>query len=410
MLPLLLGAGTLTYRREWISVVSSGGVVETNTASTTSAREPGTGVPIQQSLRNLDELRRTLASWIARSDVLGNGAEITDLRLPKGSGVANETLLLDARWIEGGRTHDGGFVLRINTPEPLFPGSSARLQSRVGQALADIPGVRVPRVRAYEGDSSLLGQPFFLMDRIEGRVPPDEPIYHHSGWVTEVNAAQRRLMWEDAVLVFATLSNVDAKRFPFLHNSGVSDGLRANLDYYIREFDSTPGDRHTVIDSARVWLLKHYPGPGTLEFSWGDARVGNMIFSAGKVVAVLDWDMVSLAGSEADMAWWILMESAYTKSAGIQRLSGIGSPRELMSLWEQHTGRKLRNMDWHFVFASYRSAVIVRRLARMLRASGRLPPTSEFLENNNLGVQYLTTLLKLPGWENVAAPWPGLDI
>jgi aminoglycoside phosphotransferase (APT) family kinase protein len=368
-----------------------------------------TGVPIKQSLRDLDQLRVVLTDWISRPEVLGSGAEVTEARLPRGSGVANETVLLDARYVAEGRTQVGGFVLRVNAPDPLFPGAGAQLQSQLYEALAGVPGIPVPRVRAYEDDPSLLGQPFFLMDRIEGRVPPDEPIYHHSGWVTQLSEAERRSMWRDAVRVMARLSNVEVERFPFLHTPGVSDGLRANFDYYIREFDSVPGDRHPVIDAAREWLLKRYPGPGGLQFSWGDARVGNMIFRGGRVVAVLDWDMVSLAGPEADISWWILLELAFTRTARVPPLAGIGSPRELIALWEEHAGRPLHNMDWHFVFAAYRSAVIMRRLARMLRAAGRLPPASDFLESNNIGVQYLTTQLQLPGWQGVATPWPGID-
>ena len=170
------------------------------------------------------------------------------------------------------------------------------------------------------------------------------------------------------------------------------------------------GEPHGVIDTARTWLLDHFPADVPPGVSWGDARVGNMIFRNASCVAVLDWDMVSLAGAEADLAWWCAYDLGYTVSKGISRLPGFGAPRETIALWEELAGRRAENMEWHFVFASYRIAVIVRRLARMLKAAGRLPPQSAVLERNNRGVQYLTTLLGLAATEGpVTMPWPGLD-
>ncbi|MET0379082.1 MAG: phosphotransferase, partial [Spongiibacteraceae bacterium] len=165
-----------------------------------------------------------------------------------------------------------------------------------------------------------------------------------------------------------------------------------------------------IVDSARQWLLDNFPTDHLLGLSWGDARVGNMIFHQGLVAAVLDWDMVALAGAETDLAWWCMFDQTNTTSIGVERLSGFGTPRDMLNLWAECVGRKVRNFDWHLVFACYQSAVIVRRLAKMLKKSGMLPPVSAFMEHNNVGMQYLTTMLKLTPIAPVDTPWPGLDI
>jgi len=372
--------------------------------------EKSLGLPTKQQKRSLDEMRTALQLWLRERMPDREALQVVDIELPKGSGLANETVLLTAQWQSAGQCGQESYVARIETPDPLFPGTTAEKQYRMYAALADEPEIPVPPVLGFEADTRWLGAPFFLMKKIEGRVPADDPPFHHSGWVVDLPEAERASMWRDAVRVMANLHKVDAGKLQFLNPLGVKDGLRATLDYYITAFDEPVNESHAIIDYARAWLLKNYPGNYGLALAWGDARVGNMIFRDGRCQAVLDWDMVSLAGAETDLAWWSMFEQSNTTSMGIQRLPGFGTPRAMLNLWEQHAGRNVRDFDWHLVHACYQVAVIVRRLAKMLKKAGLLPPASAFMEHNNTGVQYLTTLLRRDPIAELTTPWPGLDV
>jgi aminoglycoside phosphotransferase (APT) family kinase protein len=133
------------------------------------------------------------------------------------------------------------------------------------------------------------------------------------------------------------------------------------------------------------------------------------MFREERVVALFDWDMASLGGPETDLAWWTIMDLSMTHSRGIPRLPGWGSPAETMALWEELSGRKLRDMVYHFKFAAFRSAIIVRRLARMLDAKGHLPEQSASWIDNNIGTQYLASMLNLPPRSTDSHAWPGID-
>lgn len=78
---------------------------------------------------------------------------------------------------------------------------------RILREKTDIP---VPPIRWYEADSSLLGAPFFVMDRIAGQVPTDMPPYHTGGWVTEIEPAEREAIWWNALEIVARLHRLDA--------------------------------------------------------------------------------------------------------------------------------------------------------------------------------------------------------
>ena len=337
---------------------------------------------------------------------------VSHVDVPSGAGVNNETLLLDLAWREGRRRMIGGAVLRIDTPNNLFFAPSFAHHYRLYEVMADQPGVPVPQVYGFETDTEAIGRPFFFMERIEGRVPSDQPPFHSAGWMAEASPAARKRMWQDAVKVLAQIHATDIGRVGFLDRpelarSGLEQEFVHALDYCE---DALGGDRHPVVEAGRDWLRRHFPGnPGTA-FAWGDARPQNLMFRDDRVVALFDWDMASLAGPEADLAWWSLMDLSNTVARGLPRLDGWGSPAETIALWKRLTGKSLRDMDWHFAFAAFRGAVIVMRLAKMLERKGQLPPGSADWKDNSIGVQYLASMLGLVPMGKDNAGWPGVAV
>lgn len=85
--------------------------------------------------------------------------------------------------------------------------------------LSDVP---VPAVRWIESDGELLGSPFFLMDLVEGIVPPDVMPYTFGGnWFADAPAGDQRALQEATIAVLADLHEIPdaATTFGFLTES-----------------------------------------------------------------------------------------------------------------------------------------------------------------------------------------------
>jgi aminoglycoside phosphotransferase (APT) family kinase protein len=362
--------------------------------------------PVQQARRDLAEAGQSLREWlVSRLDV--EDLAITDVRTPAGTGVANETLLLDAEWTAEGQRRAGGFVARIAVDDPLYLDADISVHYRMYDVLADVPGVPVPPVHGYEADTSVLGAPFFVMTRVDGEVPSDNPYYTESGFVVDAGVEQRRALWEDAVAVMARFHQVDPARLDFLHRpergpSGLEQDLRYWLSYH--EW-AAAGRPHPTLDAAATWLVDNLPAdPPTLP-AWGDSRVCNMIFRDLRCVAMLDWDSVSLAGPETDLAWWIVMEH---NGGRREPLPGLGTFDELVDDWEQLTGWRADNMRYHLAYACFRLGAIVRKLNDQMLASGWLPPGTDISTNSDV-IQMLSLLADLPPAGDVTATAPELS-
>ena len=91
-------------------------------------------------------------------------------------GQSNDTLLFDASWSENGRGRTAALVLRRQPSEhPIFHDPDVVREFRVLEALRAASRVPVPEVYWSEPDASVLGAPFFVMERVSGRVPAGWP-------------------------------------------------------------------------------------------------------------------------------------------------------------------------------------------------------------------------------------------
>jgi aminoglycoside phosphotransferase (APT) family kinase protein len=326
-------------------------------------------IPLKGARHDPERMRRALGRWLAPHVGARGDLRVSSLTTPGGTGVANETLLFEAAWTEGGRDRTEGFAARVASERPLYIGADIELHAKVYEALADVADVPVPRVYGYEADPEILGAPFFVMERIDGQVPGDSPHWRQSGFVRDATPQRRRAMWEDAVRVLGALHQVDTSRFRFLSPTARTSGLADNLAYWRRSLDhGSDGTPHDILERGYEWLVAHLPEPAPTAFSWGDSRFANIMFRHDRVVAIFDWDTASLAGPEADLAWWRYMDGPAVE------LDGIGDPDLLVVRWQEHTGRKVEHLEWYDAFTMFRLGVIMLNLFRNMAADGQLSP------------------------------------
>jgi len=290
-------------------------------------------------------------------------------------------------------------VLRIQPSEnQIFPDYDLGKQIRT-MRLLEKTRVPVPRVLWHEPDAAVLGAPFYVMARIEGRIPTDNPPYHVGGWLPEVPEAERTALWWSAVEALAAIHRLDWRTvgFGFLEDS--ADGRRplaVQLDQYRRYFEwAARGRPHPTCEAALGWLERNAPMGEPTVLQWGDARIGNMIFREGRCVAVLDWEMVTIGSPEADLAWFVFLDDHHSRGVGAPRLPGFPSREETLARYAELTGHTPKHLPYYEVFAAFRFSVIMMRLAQQFVALGLLPEESDF-ETNNIPSRMLAEMLGLP--------------
>lgn len=326
-----------------------------------------TQAPIFSKGRDPDAAVAALRPWLA-ARLEAADVDVEPPEYPRGAGFSNETMLVRANTDAG--LHE--FAVRVEpAPEnqvhfdPKF-----HLQHDIIRALEQHSTVRVPQALWYESDPGVLGRPFYVMRRMHGRVPVSMPGYNSTGWLADATMDQRRTAWESAITQLAAIHRVPAEDVSFVSRpEHGAPGDEQQLGYWRAHMHWALG--HDIPDAVLAlldWLEEHRPQTSRPGLSWGDARIGNIMFGNDfRVVGVMDWEQVSLAGPVADLAWWLLFDEALSTGQGVPRLPGLGSRDETIALWQELTGRTSDDLVWHEVFARFKAGLLSLRSRRAIR-------------------------------------------
>jgi len=357
------------------------------------------------ALKNLidpDTARAKLERWYAERHPGASEIHIRDIHVPSASGMSSETVLFDMTWTQEGQTHDQGFVARVTPPiGGLFPSYDLAQEQRVIDAVAASTDVPVPATFGVEQDASVLGAPFLVMERLSGRVPADDPPFTAQGWVTELSAGEQATMYDNALAAMAAIHGTDISALgpaTLGHPDRPGTPLQQMVAHYEELYAWAAGDRaHPVLDAALHWVHANLPSTASpAGLSWGDARVGNMMFGERlEVTGVLDWEMAAIGEAELDLAWFLFLNRNHTEGMGLAAPTGFPSREQTIARYEQLLGRPLVNLEFHEVFAAVRATILMLRIGMMMIEAGLLPEDAA-MPIANPASHLLARMLDLP--------------
>jgi aminoglycoside phosphotransferase (APT) family kinase protein len=305
--------------------------------------------------------------------------EVSELSGPEATGLSSETLLFDVAWTEGGERRQASWVARV-APDladvPVFPSYAMDHQFWLIQEVESRTSVPVPHPRWFEPDAQHLGAPFFVMDRVEGRVPPDlMPYTFGDNWLYDASADEQRRLQDTATQTLAELHSFDAVgAAPFLVEASAAHPGETPLRRHVAsqqayyEWVVAGHERSPLIERGFRWLDEHWPADeGPTVLSWGDSRIGNMMFRDFRPVAVLDFEMASVGPAEIDLGWFIYLNRFFqdlTEQAGLPGMPGFMRRDDVAATYEKHRGREPRDLEFFMFYAALRHAIVMTRVTR----------------------------------------------
>ncbi|BCO37226.1 phosphotransferase family protein [Mycobacterium heckeshornense] len=331
---------------------------------------------LQRSSRDIATLPAVLAHWL--STVLPAGA-MPDVTVESGvdaTGMSSETVIFTARWQQGGRPIDQKLVARVAPTAadvPVFPSYRLDHQFDVVRKVGELTDIPVPPVRWLEATGDVLGTPFFVMDYVEGQVPPDVmPYTFGNNWFADAPPERRRELQESTVAVLAKLHSIpNAERlFAFLAESRAGEtALRRHFSWVRSWYEFAVPDigRSPLLERTFDWLQAHWPeeaASGETVLLWGDARIGNVLYRDFRPAAVLDWEMVTLGPRELDVAWMIFAHMVFQELAGLAGLPGLPDVMredDVRATYRQLTGVELGDLHWFYVYSGVMWACVFMR-------------------------------------------------
>jgi aminoglycoside phosphotransferase (APT) family kinase protein len=331
---------------------------------------------LQRSSRDVTTLPAVMSKWL--STVLPDGAtpEVTVESGVDSTGMSSETIILTARWQEDGAPVEQKLVTRV-APAPedvqVFPTYRLDHQFEVIKKVGEITDVPVPPVRWLEPTGDVLGTPFFVMDYVDGVVPPDVmPYTFGNNWFADAPVERQRELQDSTVEVLAKLHSIPnaEKTFGFLTEGQDGDTalhkhfnwVRSWYDFAVPDIGPSP-----LLERTFTWLNDNWPTEIAARepvLLWGDSRVGNVLYRDFRPIAVLDWEMVALGPRELDVAWMIHAHMVFeelTKLAGLPGLPEVMREEDVRATYQRLTGVDVGDLNWFYVYSGVMWACVFMR-------------------------------------------------
>ena len=323
---------------------------------------------LQRSGRDLTTIPAVLPDWLSSVMASGVRPQVSVESGVDSNGMSSETIILTGRWEQDGKHVEEKWVARVAPTAqdvPVFIDYRMDHQFDVIRLVGELTDVPVPQVRWIEPTGDLLGSPFFLMDLVEGIVPPDVMPYTFGGnWFADAPAAKQRELQDATVEVLAKLHAIPdaAGTFGFLADSDPPGDtpLRRRLNWLTAWYEFAVPDigRSELVETALGWLEDNFPADvaaGEPVLSWGDARIGNVLYRDYRPVAVLDWEMATLGPRELDVSWIIFAHMVFQELGGLAGLPGLPDvmrEEDVRATYRTLTGVELGDLRWFYVYSA----------------------------------------------------------
>jgi aminoglycoside phosphotransferase (APT) family kinase protein len=257
-------------------------------------------------------------------------------------------------------------------------------EHRILSALAPVYP-KAPRPLAYCEDPSVLGTPFYLMERVRG------VILRGGAASAALSAPERQAISESLVDALAELHALDHRR-PGLADLGHGEGYveRQVKGWTARYQAARTGD---VPDLERVapWLDANRPATSDLALIHNDFKHDNVVLDPARldrIAAVLDWEMATVGDPLMDLgttlAYWVDADDAPAfRAAGFLDITtqpGSLRRREVAERYARATGRDLGRLPFYYAFGLFKVAVIAQQIYARFRQGHTRDPRFAHLD------------------------------
>jgi aminoglycoside phosphotransferase (APT) family kinase protein len=258
------------------------------------------------------------------------------------------------------RFDDVEYVLRKQPPGELLPSAhQVDREFRVQKALSEA-GYPVAKQFLYSDNREIVGTPFYVMERMQGRVFKDTSL-------PDCSPEHRAEMYKSLAETLAQLHTFTPAELDLEDFGRPGDWYRRQFKRWSRNFSETQTQAMPAMQPLMEWLDAHMPEDNETRIAHGDYRMGNVMFhpTEPRVVAVFDWEISTLVHPLGDLAYCAILYGTNPQQFfGLEGLNsnalGIPTFEEFNSIYCEAAGRSDGGLtNAHMAHAFFRFAAIL---------------------------------------------------
>jgi aminoglycoside phosphotransferase (APT) family kinase protein len=226
--------------------------------------------------------------------------------------------------------------------------------------------VRAPLPVLSCEDASVIGAPFYLMERVNGVVIRDTL---PEGF--EKDLESRAGIGQELVDALVELHAVDWRSVGLGGLARPSGYLERQLKRWNGQLGLTEPLTRSLPDLHRVseWLEEHLPSNPEVTIVHGDYKLDNVVFCRdppAQLLSILDWEMSTLGDPLADVGWMLSFwrdatdpEESVLDRQTVTRLTGFQPRDSLLARYEARSGRAVEHLPFYRALAVWKLAILL---------------------------------------------------
>jgi aminoglycoside phosphotransferase (APT) family kinase protein len=328
----------------------------------------------------------THSNWIDSSAIVRSGEELDTEKLDRYLRQYISDLAFTALQVEQFPSGHSNltYLLRVGEREMVLrrPPFGAKIKTahdmgreyHILLRLADVYA-RVPRVLAYCEDESVLGAPFYVMERIKGII-----LRASAPKGLDLNPATMRALSENLVSNLVEIHAVDYEAAGLGELGRPAGYVRRQIEGWTQRYMNARTDDIPAVERVAAWLADHMPpdtnARGTLIHN--DYKYDNLVLAPddlARIIGVLDWEMATIGDPLMDLGtslgYWVDPGDPPELQAlrfGVTILPGNLNRRELVEHYARLSGRDVSNILFYYVYALFKIAVIGQQIYARYKA------------------------------------------
>jgi aminoglycoside phosphotransferase (APT) family kinase protein len=235
---------------------------------------------------------------------------------------------------------------------------------RVLSALKPVYG-QVPRPVHYCEDESVIGAPFYLMERVKGIILRNKPPEN-----MDLSPELMRSISEAAVDNLADLHSLDLEKSGLISMGKPQGYVQRQVEGWIKRYYKAETDKMEGMDQTARWMQTHQPAESSVAFIHNDYKYDNLVLDPqhpSRIVAVLDWEMATVGDPLMDLGtslgyWAEGNDSPALKPFNLTWMPGNLSRQEVVERYAQRRGMAVPDMLFYYVFGAFKIGVIVQQI------------------------------------------------
>jgi aminoglycoside phosphotransferase (APT) family kinase protein len=245
---------------------------------------------------------------------------------------------------------------------------SAHDMGREYQVLEKLhPAYPAPKPLLHCVDESILGAPFYLMERVSGVI-----LRRNLPQGMELPHSTARSLSEAFIDNLAALHSLDYTALGLAALGKPQGYLQRQVNGWIERYSGSKTEELAEVETLATWLRHRMPEQGEGTLVHNDYKFDNMVLDAADITqirAVLDWEMCTLGDPLTDLgtalAYWVQADDPPDMQMVRWGPTGIGGSltrAQIVERYRQKTGRNVSNIVFYYVFALFKVAVIIQQI------------------------------------------------